>query len=118
MAERERGHAERGDVDGRDVEGGFAEAGVSALVSGRVQGVGFRHYARREARRLGLVGWVRNLDDGRVEVWIEGSRRSADAMLHWLREGPPTARVERLEVAEREPEGHAEFRVERSGGAL
>jgi len=64
-----------------------------ANVRGRVQGVGFRAYAAREARRLGLAGWVTNELDGTVSVLAEGEDAAADAFLAWLRHGPPSARV-------------------------
>jgi acylphosphatase len=62
-------------------------------VTGRVQGVGFRWSAVREARRLGLRGWVRNDDDGSVEVEAEGPPPQLDAFLAWLHHGPPGAFV-------------------------
>ncbi|MDR1096201.1 MAG: acylphosphatase [Spirochaetaceae bacterium] len=65
----------------------------SAVIKGRVQGVGFRWTAAAEAERLGLKGWVRNTVDGDVEVWAEGTRENAAAFLSWLRHGPPRARV-------------------------
>ena len=91
---------------GREVE-----ACVQAWVSGRVQGVGFRWRAVERASALGVRGWVRNLADGRVELWLEGERRAVRAMLAWLEGGPSWARVERVDTAEAEPEGHASFEV-------
>ncbi len=64
------------------------------VVSGRVQGVFFRASARIEAARLGIAGSARNLDDGRVEVIAIGSDDALDALERWLRQGPPSARVE------------------------
>ena len=83
------------------------------LVSGRVQGVGFRWYAREKAQELGLAGSVANLPDGRVEAWIEGESGAVEAMLAWLRHGPPAARVTNLEVVESEPRGLTSFGVRR-----
>jgi len=68
------------------------------FVRGRVQGVAFRWYARERAQELGLAGWVRNRRDGRVEAWLQGEAAAVEAMLVWLRRGPPAARVEGLEV--------------------
>jgi len=82
-----------------------------AYVRGRVQGVAFRYYARREARRLGVDGWVRNLADGRVEVWFEGPAAALAAFEAWLAEGPPAARVDALEVERVEPRGAGGFEV-------
>jgi acylphosphatase len=64
-----------------------------ASVRGRVQGVGFRAFAAREARRLGVNGWVRNEYDGSVSVEAEGDDQAVEAFLGWLRHGPPSARV-------------------------
>lgn len=66
---------------------------VHAVVSGQVQGVGFRYFTVGQARRLGLGGFVRNLPDGRVEVHAEGSRPALDALVTALRDGPPGAVV-------------------------
>jgi acylphosphatase len=82
-----------------------------ALVSGAVQGVGFRHYTKVRARELGLGGWVRNLPDGRVEAWLEGSDDAVQSMLEWLRRGPTSARVDDVAIEAEEPAHHAQFRV-------
>lgn len=68
------------------------------LVSGRVQGVGYRWAAAEEARRLGLSGWVRNLPDGGVEAVFEGGREALEEMRDWCGQGPRFARVDRLEA--------------------
>lgn len=67
-------------------------------VHGHVQGVGFRAFAARAATELNLVGGVRNLDDGRVEVDIEGQKRVIDAFIERLKIGPPAGRVTRIEI--------------------
>jgi acylphosphatase len=69
---------------------------VHAIVSGRVQGVAFRAATRHEARRLGLVGWVRNRDDGTVELEAEGADEPIAALMAWCEHGPPAARVTRV----------------------
>ena len=81
------------------------------LVSGRVQGVCFRANTRDEALRLGLRGYARNLDDGRVEVVACGDAQAVEALAAWLRDGPPLARVEALErhPVEREVIGNEFF---------
>jgi len=71
---------------------------VRALVSGRVQGVGFRYFTLRAARRLHLHGFVRNLPDGRVEVSAEGERGALETLVGVLRDGPPGAAVRHVEV--------------------
>ncbi len=75
------------------------------LVSGRVQGVGFRFFAEAAARREGLNGWVTNLPDGRVEIWAEGDREAVDRFEAHVRHGPPGARVEAVDVDEQLPAG-------------
>ena len=66
---------------------------VHAIVSGRVQGVSFRVATRLEARRLGVVGWVRNLADGTVELEAEGPDEAIATLLAWCKRGPTAARV-------------------------
>ncbi|MBS7641552.1 MAG: acylphosphatase [Candidatus Bathyarchaeia archaeon] len=68
------------------------------FVSGRVQGVFFRANARREALKLGVKGWIRNLPDGRVEAIIEGEEDKVKMMVEWCRRGPPGAIVSRIEI--------------------
>jgi acylphosphatase len=70
------------------------------VISGRVQGVGFRFFTQAAALREGLHGWVRNLPDGRVEISAEGEVEALERFEHKLRHGPPGARVEDLEVAD------------------
>jgi acylphosphatase len=73
------------------------------LVSGRVQGVGFRYFALDAARREGLHGYVRNNDDGTVEAVAEGEAESVERFERALRRGPSRSRVERVTVDEMEP---------------
>lgn len=82
-------------------------------VEGRVQGVAFRWHARDQALRLGVSGWVRNCDDGSVEVWVEGEVGALREMLAWLERGPPAARVTGVRTVEVEPEGGAGFEIRR-----
>lgn len=70
---------------------------IHAYVSGRVQGVYFRQSTRQVARQLGLIGWVRNLADGRVEVWAQGPEEAVDRLVDWLWQGPTPARVTGVE---------------------
>lgn len=70
---------------------------VHAYVSGRVQGVGYRQSCRQMARSLGLVGWVRNLADGRVELFAQGGDEGIDRLLHWVWSGPSAAHVTGVE---------------------
>ena len=71
---------------------------IRAIVSGRVQGVSYRASAAVEARRLGIVGWVKNRPDGSVELEAEGEADMIAALLQWCHEGPPAARVARVHV--------------------
>ena len=73
-------------------------AGFRAVVTGRVQGVGFRYSAVREARSLGITGTVANRYDGAVEVVAEGERAHLERFLGWLRRGPPGAHVRDVSV--------------------
>jgi acylphosphatase len=68
------------------------------LVSGRVQGVGFRYFTQSVAAREGIYGWVRNIPDGRVEIQAEGESEAMDRFEHRVRLGPPGASVERVDT--------------------
>ncbi|MGD2059469.1 MAG: acylphosphatase [Acidimicrobiia bacterium] len=70
---------------------------VHVHVSGLVQGVGYRQGCRRTARSLDLVGWVRNLADGRVEIFAQGRDEGIDRLLDWIWSGPAGARVTGVE---------------------
>lgn len=74
------------------------------FVSGRVQGVGFRYWTATRGRQLGLVGWVRNRRDGRVEVLAYGDTADLDTLEHALQTGPDTATVEAVEQGAVTPE--------------
>lgn len=82
-----------------------------ALVSGRVQGVGFRFFARRAAEAEGVTGWARNLSDGRVETFVEGEEGAVDRYLAKIRRGPVGGRVDGVEIEEATPEGISSFRI-------
>ena len=85
-----------------------------ARVQGRVQGVWFRGSTEREARRLGVEGWVRNHPDGSVEAALEGNREDVEALVGWLRVGPRLAVVESVEVMEEALQGERGFEVRRN----
>jgi acylphosphatase len=80
------------------MSGGGGATSRRWLLSGRVQGVGFRWFVRQAAEEDGLTGWVRNLADGRVEVQAAGPEEALGALERRLREGPPAARVEAVET--------------------
>jgi acylphosphatase len=71
---------------------------ATVVVSGRVQGVGYRAFVLRAATARRLLGTVRNLDDGRVELEVEGDREAIEALVHELRGGPPASRVSGVQI--------------------
>lgn len=88
------------------------KARVHIFVSGRVQGVFFRDHTRRWADSLGLTGWVRNLRDGRVEVLAEGAKDRLEDLTAWLKQGPPLAEVQNIEISWEDFRGEfADFRI-------
>ena len=92
----------------------MAETTRHLRIHGRVQGVFFRAWSAEEARSLGLRGWVRNRSDGTVEMLLAGSDDAVGRMIERCREGPPAARVERIDVAktdEAAPDGFEKRRT-------
>ncbi len=81
------------------------------LISGHVQGVGLRYFARKRARALELSGWVRNLPEGDVELQVEGLTDAVEAFLTALGSGPPGAEIEAIEVIETDLTGAERFEV-------
>lgn len=81
------------------------------LVHGRVQGVFFRDSLRRVAAEHGVSGWARNRDDGTVEAQLEGTAGGVDHVIEFCRQGPPRARVDRVEVSDAAPCGTREFDI-------
>ena len=73
-------------------------AAVNAIIHGRVQGVYYRAFARRRAATLGLTGYARNLPDGTVEVHAEGEKEQLQRLIGYLGNGPPAARVDKVET--------------------
>ena len=82
------------------------QVAVRGVVSGRVQGVFYRASMAREATRLGVAGWVRNLVDGRVGFAAQGAKDRVDALVAWSRMGPRGARVDALDIDAEEPDPH------------
>ena len=83
------------------------------FVSGRVQGVYYRATTRDTARERGVDGWVRNLDDGRVEAVFEGPEAAVESMLEWCHTGSPKARVDDVDVEYGDPGGIEGFEIRR-----
>lgn len=77
-------------------------------VKGRVQGVFYRQSTRTAAEKLGLCGWVCNMMDGSVEAEIKGPREKVDELINWCRSGPPSARVDAVEVDWLDEESHSQ----------
>jgi DNA ligase D-like protein (predicted 3'-phosphoesterase) len=84
---------------------------VRAVVSGRVQGVGFRDATVRRARKVGVMGWVRNGEGGKVLVHAEGGEGSVEDLVAFLRDGPPAAHVDDVAIEKVKVEGHEQFAV-------
>lgn len=82
-------------------------------VTGRVQGVFFRAWFRKEARTLHVSGWVRNCPDGSVEAKLEGEPATVEALIDLMREGPPGAEVESVEIEEADHGGLSGFEIRR-----
>jgi len=81
---------------------------LKILVSGFVQGVGFRKATCEQARSLGLSGRVKNLPDGRVEIFASGDTESLESLIAWSRKGPKMAKVENVEVSQSPSDGSDE----------
>jgi len=81
------------------------------LISGRVQGVYYRGSAREAALALNLTGWIRNLDDGRVETVACGEAQALDVFARWLAHGPPHARVTDVIARDVEQQTYADFSI-------
>jgi DNA ligase D-like protein (predicted 3'-phosphoesterase) len=88
-----------------------AACAIRATVRGGVQGVGFRDATVRRARALGVLGWVRNDDDGGVLIHAEGLREAVDEFVAFLHEGPRLAQVTEVDLQEVKPEGHEQFAI-------
>jgi acylphosphatase len=81
------------------------------LIHGRVQGVGFRYAASKQARSLGLKGWVENRPDGSVFTQIQGRAEACNAYIQWCHTGPGYSWVEKIDLMEKEPASLSHFRI-------
>ncbi|MCW3014926.1 MAG: ligase 3-phosphoesterase domain protein [Solirubrobacterales bacterium] len=88
-----------------------ATAAIRAVVRGEVQGVSFRDAAVRRARELDVTGWVRNGEDGTVQLHAEGPQPAVDELVAFLHEGPPHARVAGVQIDQVTVEGHEQFAI-------
>ncbi|MCL6698410.1 acylphosphatase [Sphingomonas sp. NSE70-1] len=89
----------------------MARIGRHVRIFGRVQGVFFRGWTQQQADDLGVAGWVRNCPDGSVEAHLAGEEAVVQQLIERLRDGPPSAIVDRFDVAEAEPQAGEEFEV-------
>lgn len=80
-------------------------------MEGRVQGVFYRAETQKKAVQLGLFGWVRNLPDGRVEVFASGPEPALESLFAWLQQGPARAEVEKVEFTYQDYQSFADFSV-------
>ena len=93
------------------------DAACQILVSGEVQGVGYRYWTRGMAAGLGVTGWARNLADGRVEIHAEGDPAALEALVEACRKGPRSAVVTAVVRSPRRPRGATRFEIRRDGAA-
>ena len=91
----------------------MSETRAHVFVSGRVQGVAYRANTRDAARERDIDGWVKNLEDGRVEAVFEGEEDAVEGMVEWCHTGSPAASVESVEAEYGDPEGESNFEVRR-----
>lgn len=80
-------------------------------ITGTVQGVFFRDFVKQEAKKLGLRGYVRNLEDARLEIWFEGEGKNCDEMIEVCKKGPKHASIRRVDVQEETFQDFKEFKV-------
>ena len=80
-------------------------------ITGTVQGVFFRDFVKEEAKKLGLKGYVRNLDDGRLEIWFEGDGKKTEEMIKICKIGPKHASIRRVDLQEEQFQDFKEFKA-------
>jgi acylphosphatase len=88
-----------------------SETRAHVIITGIVQGVGYRVSTLYQARRLKIAGWVRNLPDGRVEAVFEGTQEAVNAIVDWCHQGPRGALVENIAVDFQTPQGELNFEI-------
>ena len=89
----------------------MVDVAAHIIIYGKVHGVSFRASTQAKALELSLTGWVRNLPNGTVEVYAEGSRDSMDELIKWCKKGPPLAKVSRFDIDWITSKGINEFRI-------
>lgn len=73
-------------------------------IKGRVQRVGFRFSSKLMAGRFGVMGWTKNIDDGSVEIFVQGEPEKVQKFINWAKHGPPWARVDQIDVRDQTPD--------------
>ncbi len=89
----------------------MTDSAVHIMVHGRVQGVFFRASTQTRALELSLVGWVRNLPDSWVEIYAEGDQGNLELLIEWCRQGPPSAKVTRVDLDWITPQTMHDFQI-------
>ncbi len=84
---------------------------VKLFIHGTVQGVFFRKFIKEQADKLGVAGFARNLEDGRVEVWLEGDSKQVNEMIEICRQGPKHSQIKRLDIVDEKFQGMKEFKI-------
>ena len=107
------GHGGTDEEEGAEADDPRDRVRAHVFVSGRVQGVHYRANTRDAARERGVDGWVRNLDDGRVEAAFEGQRAAVEELVEWCHTGSPSAVVGDVSVEYVDPEGKTGFEIRR-----
>lgn len=90
--------------------------GVHLIAHGKVQGVWFRAGTQEQALQLGLCGWVKNCQNGTVEIHAEGEKKILEQFINWCRIGPPAAKVSTLDIEWVESQGLTDFEIRNTSG--
>lgn len=84
---------------------------VFLVITGRVQGVGYRYFAQYKAEELHISGWVKNMPDGKVEIEAEGDSKDLEVFIDWLKVGPARSVIQKFLVSEIPSSGHKGFMI-------
>ena len=107
------GHGGTDGEEGAETDDSGDRVRAHVFVSGRVQGVHYRANTRDAARERGVDGWIRNLDDGRVEAAFEGPRAAVEGLVEWCHTGSPSAVVDGVSIEYVDPKGETGFEIRR-----
>jgi len=84
---------------------------IHIIISGEVQGVGFRQFVKYQAGKLNIKGWIKNLDNGNVEGMLSGERKNLETLIEFCRKGPFLAKVTDVKIEEVEDEEFSDFQI-------